>query len=186
MSAFRKATHRKGMLRLGRMSCAHLPAKADPKRKNHSEASFRLRLTHSLPSIYPLPTAFRAMLALRPSVITFWRRGTSLVHARQIAIPAEWPAAPAFSWRSVGASVVFPNWYGLPAGTSPTPLERVREVMSRTPAAGTGLAPSQPEDNSNSAVWQSSTVKKRAMKMNKHKLKKRRKLLRMNTKQSRG
>jgi len=35
-------------------------------------------------------------------------------------------------------------------------------------------------------LWQSSTVKKRKMKMNKHKLKKRRKLLRMNTKVSRG
>lgn len=36
------------------------------------------------------------------------------------------------------------------------------------------------------AVRQSSTMKKRRMKMNKHKLKKRRKLLRMNTKVSRG
>ena len=35
------------------------------------------------------------------------------------------------------------------------------------------------------AIWLSSTMKKRRMKMNKHKLKKRRKLLRMNTKQSR-
>ena len=37
-----------------------------------------------------------------------------------------------------------------------------------------------------SALWLSSTMKKRAMKMNKHKLKKRRKSLRMNTKKSRG
>jgi hypothetical protein len=37
-----------------------------------------------------------------------------------------------------------------------------------------------------SALLLSSTMKKRAMKMNKHKLKKRRKALRMNTKRSRG
>lgn len=37
-----------------------------------------------------------------------------------------------------------------------------------------------------SALVMSSTMKKRAMKMNKHKLKKRRKALRMNTKRSRG
>lgn len=37
-----------------------------------------------------------------------------------------------------------------------------------------------------SALLMSSTLKKRAMKMNKHKLKKRRKSLRMNTKRSRG
>ena len=37
-----------------------------------------------------------------------------------------------------------------------------------------------------SALVLSSTMKKRAMKMNKHKLKKRRKALRMNTKRSRG
>lgn len=39
---------------------------------------------------------------------------------------------------------------------------------------------------SDSAIWQSSTMKKRRMKMNKHKLKKRRKDLKMNTKASRG
>ena len=37
----------------------------------------------------------------------------------------------------------------------------------------------------NEAIWQSSTKKKRRMKMNKHKLKKRRKLRQMNTKSSR-
>lgn len=36
------------------------------------------------------------------------------------------------------------------------------------------------------AIWQSSTMKKRRMKMNKHKLKKRKKSLRMNTKISRS
>jgi len=67
------------------------------------------------------------------------------------------------------------------------PLERVQEALARTPTAAVyGLAPKQLEEECSSAVWQSSTVKKRAMKMNKHKLKKRRKLLRMNTKQSRG
>ena len=45
-------------------------------------------------------------------------------------------------------------------------------------AASAGIA--------SSAVWLSSTVKKRKMAMNKHKLKKRRKGLRMNTKVSRG
>ena len=38
----------------------------------------------------------------------------------------------------------------------------------------------------NFALWLSSTMKKRAMKMNKHKLKKRRKALRMNTKKSKA
>jgi hypothetical protein len=56
------------------------------------------------------------------------------------------------------------------------------------------LAPSFEESNDGSsslfgdesALVFSSTLKKRAMKMNKHKLKKRRKALRMNTKRSRG
>ena len=39
---------------------------------------------------------------------------------------------------------------------------------------------------SSDAIWQSSTMKKRRMKMNKHKLKKRKKSLRMNTKISRS
>lgn len=44
------------------------------------------------------------------------------------------------------------------------------------------------DDNlvADSHLWLSSTVKKRRMKMNKHKLKKRRKALKMNTKQSRA
>ena len=41
------------------------------------------------------------------------------------------------------------------------------------------------DENTRNSIWLSSTVKKRRMKMNKHKLKKRRKALKMNTKASR-
>jgi hypothetical protein len=44
----------------------------------------------------------------------------------------------------------------------------------------------QLEEKSSENLWLSSTMKKRRMKMNKHKLKKRRKKLRYNTKSSRG
>lgn len=52
-------------------------------------------------------------------------------------------------------------------------------------AASAAIAPA-PSAALTAHLMLSSTVKKRAMKMNKHKLKKRRKLLRMNTKVSRG
>ena len=72
-----------------------------------------------------------------------------------------------------------------------TPLSRVQQLLhgafsaSVSASASASAAPA-PSAALTAHLVLSSTVKKRAMKMNKHKLKKRRKLLRMNTKISRG